>query len=823
MSSPNPQVTDPGAELAEASAFLDKLDTAVRAGFRADTGRDPSPSEFEISAHQIAQEAGRDFFADRALVAKQPGPVGKAFSAVKGAVSDAVTPVLQGAVSSIADRTASLRSQDSSLPSFPVLAPTAENTLSGEPGAFSRTKFGLRSARVGAEELADAIELGVPMATEAAVLGSKNMGFAGKAFSIVLSNLSSEVGAEYIRYANQQASGVPSNLLSSNDPTDVALHFAKVAAGGALLGGADLLLNSAQLRTQRQAYKTVLGLGSAESNAAIARSSRLGVDPNLAQAMTSVLRPIATSLSVYPMTATASLEQSRKLVRGITKTTTDSVARLGDNLMSGLHISDRSSNWVKANDAFIQFTRKRGTAAFDAMERTMLDAETQFGRQAVFVDHVEARNRIEGAILKNVAGLPLIRTNDPSIPFRLPKASLERNPDFRLLLDAVNLPDQASPIEYLALRNQLENAAVRAGGANDPDGRIFTVAALSMRDAVENRMTAPPEVLASFQAAQREWSDYNALANSAAWKHFRRADPRFGFANKVSDKPPATTAEVVLQNAMVDPDLSPEVVNTWWRAAREGDSVPAFKFAVESHIQAGLKQAISVGDKGPLTGIEVIKIDKLLEFVGADDLKSNKWVAHAAMIRNAGGNPKEFLEFLEDAKIAFPDGIPNPSQTAARRTGLSGVGSAVRFVTGASALGGGIGGPGGAAGGLATGIAGAAASFLAMAGVGQIMFRPGTLTKMRRVMDGGIDEQGRWRTLWNVAASVGMTRTLQMALQEQGIDPLVTPTKAQQFETMRQIRAVPAGFSSLPAPQGGLPPVSQSAPVPPNSPALSRR
>lgn len=796
------------ARLAETKLFMESLEKDVRGGFRDATGREPSPSEFEIAAAQIASESGRDFFKDRAFLAEQPGFFTKTFREAKGAVADVFRPVFGAAVGAVADRTQSLRTEDSSLPSVTLPVP---GVIESPLNVFG---LSLQNKRVGAEQLADIIELGVPFATEVAALGSKQLGPGGKATSIVLGNLSAEVGAEYLRYANLRASGVPNDLIRSNDPTDVALHFAKVASGGLILGGADIAFNASEIRAQRKAYQTLLGLGTEESNVALRRIQRLGVEPNLAQGMTTFLQPIATSLSVYPMTAAGSIKQSKKLVSGISATVTDAVSELGDRLLAGAHLSGKSADWAKKNDAFVQFTRKKGNAAFETMKSEIAKAEARLGTAAVHVDHSEAKAELETLVLDRIANLPLIQTRNPAIPFRLTETALERNPDFRLLDDVLNLPDEAPVAEYLSLRNQLEEAAARANGANDPVGMVFARASQLMHGAVENRLNAPPEVKAAFEAARREWSDYNSLANSAAWKHFRRADPQFGFANKVTDTKPATSAEVVLQNAMKDPDISPEIVGTWWRAAREGDAVPQFKAAVEAHIKAGLRDSITLGEKGPLTNVEVISIRKFKKFLGADDEGSVAWEARKAMIRNAGGDPDELIRFLDDAQVAFPDGIPNPSQTAARRTALSGVGSAVRFVTGASAIGGGL-------DSSASAIFAAAGSFIALAGVGQLMFNPKVLRGMRRVMNGGVDEQTRWGTLWRVAASVGMTRALQSALQEQGVDPLVTPTKAELLHQRQMNRSARPLSSSLPAPQGNLSPANPSFPA--NPPKIGPR
>jgi hypothetical protein len=193
-------------------------------------------------------------------------------------------------------------------------------------------------------------------------------------------------------------------------------------------------------------------------------------------------------------------------------------------------------------------------------------------------------------------------------------------------------------------------------------------------------------------------------------------------------------------------------------------------------MKRGYNASMKVAEKGPLEGIEVMNFGMYEKWIGADDLKGNKWAAHKLMIEKSGGNAEELLKFLSDAKSAFPEGIADPSKTAARRTALAGMGSAVRLATGT---------------GIASGftsqsttaaITTAAASFIAILGAGQLFFNPTVLKKMRRVMDGGISDQGRWRTLLGVVSSVGATRVMQNLWQEQGIDPFpgLTPSKLEQ-------------------------------------------
>jgi len=79
-------------------------------------------------------------------------------------------------------------------------------------------------------------------------------------------------------------------------------------------------------------------------------------------------------------------------------------------------------------------------------------------------------------------------------------------------------------------------------------------------------------------------------------------------------------------------------------------------------------------------------------------------------------------------------------------------------------------------------------SIMFLATTGEILFNPAVLKRMNKVMRGGISEQGKWRTIWGITTSLGITRSVQNMLQEAGIDPLVTPTKAQQEARGKALR-----------------------------------
>ena len=784
-------------EIAEAKAYVKGLEEDVAIMFRTGANRAPSHAEITERAEDMARSEGRSYIDTKNFINSQPGLVTNAIEGFRGGIADKGQQLLGGAVGAVTDRSQSLHARDSSLPIVEVPLPGAAplvNTVSSGINRLADLELGGRqsverlptdrppsSLVFGAEDAADLIEVGGPMAAEAIILGSRSFGgLPGKIGASILANISTEVGAEAIRIADRKAANLPNSAVNISDPTDAALHFAKVAAGGALLGGADLAINAATLRAQRKAYTKAFGLGTDRSNAAIRASEEiLGIEPNLAKAGTSgLVRVLGASLSVHPLIGRLAQNRARDITEGLTTRLGDSIDRLGDHLASGLHIAHRSAAWQKKNDDYLQWVRAKAGAQYEAAENLTVEAHTRLGREQVHVPHgTLVRADLEEFLLKEIAGLPLVGTGSGR---RVATAAVERNADFRLLDDVLQLEDKADIVAYSSLRNELESAAARAGGPNDAVGRIFAEAARLMRRGTEN-MVAPNEVKLAHEVARIEWSNMHALTNAPAWKQFKRADSRFGFKNKIGSKQ-STSIEVTAQNALADKDISPDIVETWWRAAVEADAVPQFRNVLSSHLNIGFQKSMHVPIKGPLEGVETVNLDRFARFIGADDVDSTKWAAHAQMIRRSGGDPEEVLRFLDAAKREFPDGIPNPSQTAARRVALSGLGSALRTTLG----------PGGSAtrgadGAVVKGIRGAAAGLLALVGVGQLMYNPKILSRIRKVMDGGIAEQGRWRTLWGVAHAVGVTRSLQSLLQDNGIDPLIDATKAQQFRQTEQL------------------------------------
>jgi len=788
----------------EAHDYVSKLESdTAKALQQVNGGRAPSQSELEMEAWKRAREEGRDYYGLKHYLAAQPGPVRKFLGLVKDQVVGASQDVLGGAVHALVDRTEDVRAADSSLPHISGTIPGAGLLDSAQTWVANNQSPGVRpippreenpyagSFTLGASDLADALEVALPLGADAIALGSKNMGPWGKAASIVAGNVGGELSAEFVRMADRRAANLPNHAVDISDPTDMALHFAKVLSGGMMLGAADMLTAESTLRGERRAYKLLAGLGTPESDAVIRKMHRIGVEPTLSQAMTTPLKIIGTSLSLYPLTGTKAIARARQIKGAVTRHVSNVVGGFADHLMSGVHIADRSKQWFNKNDQYLQLVGRRASHSYELVKAEMQRAEGQVGLQGMNVPIQQAKDDVRAAVFDRIGRLPAGT-----------RSSLERNPDYQTLVNFIERGDtHILPSEAIQLRNELEWAATRASGAHDPVGSVFATAAARLRAAIENEAVMPDNVRALLAGATREWSDMHALMRAPAWEAFRKADSQFGMPDKVGASM-SISSEAVLMNAMQDPNLTPDIVGTWWRAANEGHAVPQFRAAVESHVRKGYELAVKTPETGPLAGVEVIDPKRLMAFLGANEPSGNKWAAHADMIRKAGGNPDEFLGFLKDIKDLFPDGVPNISGMAARRTALSGVGSAVRMLTGASAVGAYVKTRGGGETeqkGVLTGLGTAIATMLAFRGVGKLMFEPGSLKYMRRVMDKNISEQGRWRQLWALTASWGLTRRVQDVLQAHGVDPLVTPTRAEQLENeSRLTRDKPASAMSLP-------------------------
>jgi len=785
--------------LDSADEYVTAVESEVTDSLTQSLGRPPSQSEITQEAVVLGHSIGRPYGPEKSLVDSQPGLFGRSVMAVSDAAGSVLGPPLKFAGQALAERTESLRDEDSSMPTATVSFPgvgRARNALRagqnaglkvgqamGVAGPFAQPLSTDRpppTMTFGPEAAADAIEFGVPAVAEVGLALRKTANPTTFIIGTVLASMGAELGAEYLRHLNREVSGLPSNVKDIDTRSGMARHFAKVAVGGAILGTADIAFSSQQIRTQRLAYKKVLGLGSPESKENVERIRYLtGGKANLAEATTTGIRLIGHSLKVLPITSKMTLRRSRKIANQLGKRLGDSVSKIGDNLAAGLNFSAGvpSQAWQDSADLALQQSRKIGNAGYDSAKKASVAAELKYGRDAVHIPHHEIREDVDDFILGRTANLPLVGEGETR---RVAKGAIEKDPNFQLLNDVLDLGDTAGIVEYMALRNELEAAAEAAGGVNTKIGSVYGLTAMKMRGAIL-KMNAPPDVKLAFETATQTWSDMLSFTQSSAWKHFRKADPKFGLPNKVGGKP-SSTAEVTLQNAMNDKDLAPGIVETWWQAAKEGGSESQFKGAVETHLRLGFEQARSVSDKGPLAGIEVLDFKKFEKLLGADVPSSTKWAAHKKMMEKAGSDPDEMLKFVREAQKAFPEGIPNPSTTAARRVGLSGIKSAAKFASGVGLV-------GSVGGGPLTGIMSATGSFIALMGTGQLFMNPAVLRRMNRIMSGGMTEQGAWRTLWNTAKAMGKTRALQASLQEQGIDPLFTPSRAAQEDNINRLRA----------------------------------
>ncbi len=809
-----------GFDIEADKQYVADIEEFTRTELRAALGREPSRSEVQIEAQIFAAQEDRNYAAIKQRVNAAPGPVRQAIGDFTGAVGSGLADVGAAALNTITDRTASLRSEDSSLPSVEIPFSPAGRFIQEtgnliDPGTplFRDADTGRAlpgaedvvipeipgTVTVGAEEVADAIELGGPLAAEFAILRGQNT-VPGFVLKTMAANVGSEVTAEFIRAIDRRAAQLPNSAVNLRDPADTAQHFLNVAAGGALLGGADLLINSAELRAQRRAYKAAFGLGTPASQEKIDRMLRLGVNPSLAQAADGFITAVTASLAVYPITSRRELKRARKTVEKLSRNFGDTIGNLADHASSGVFLHDKSRRWFRVNDEYISRTRERAGRVYDNARALTEAAEKQFGRQAVHVPHDGVRDDIENVVIEKAIGVPLEREAGRFNFQRVPETELTQDPGWDVLQSVLNLEGTPSINEYRQLRNQLEAAAARLGGPNTDLGAVYATVASHMRKALKDSV-APPGIKSAWEASDQLWTDMHALTEESTWKHFRAANSRFGFRNKVAAKQ-SRSVEVILQDTLGDPKLSPEIVTTLADTAAKAGATPAFKNAVEGYLRRMYELGTSVPTTGPLQGIEVVNFGQIAKNMGLGAETSTRWQATAEMIRRSGGDPDEVKAFLSDAQLVFPDGLPNPSKTAQRRTALSGLASSVRLATGIGAVSSSSRGGGAVKGGLL----GALAGLIGLMGVGEMMFNPAVMKKMNKVMTGNISEQGAWRTLFGVASSVGMTRTFQNFLQDADIDPTIDArTIARERRAGEARRAARTTFDQL----DGLTPFSQ--------------
>jgi len=794
----------PEDQIAYDREWTSKLETRVIDDFKVINGRAPSQSEIANEAQIIASQAGRDYVKTQARLNRLPGPIRKAVGGVIDKGKELLGDAGAAVVSTVADRTPSLRAQDSSLPTIGVPRPfrgsvtVAQDALGLTPGepipllgyngevtyAYTPSDYG--EMTFGAEDLADVIEIGGPLAGEAYALAGKSP--TGFAFKTVVANVGSEVLAELLRAYDRKAAQLPNSAFNISDPEDAAMHFAKVAAGGVVLGSADLLVNSAELRAQRRLYKTAFGLDTATSKEQQERMLRLGVNPNLAQASTGFVTAIAASLNIYPLTARRSVRQDRKVLRGLQEAGGAAFPSVADHLLSGVHLSEKSRRWFAVNDEYLRGVRQRGGNIYKAAEEVAYQVERKLGLDNVHVPHAAAREKVEDLVLRRVAQLPPATVKHNKFGHREPiKARLEKDAGYGVLERVMRQDDKVSIVDYRALKAEVE-AQVARFEPGDPLGSVYTAVASFMREA-ERGMVAPQYLKDIWVKADAIWGGMHALSNESTWRNFKKANSKFGHSNKQGAKQTIST-ELVLETVLSDKKLTAGEVITLATTAKRAGASEVFTDAVGAHYAGVWQRSLKTLEKGSLAGEEVLDfkaVQRQLGLIGdADEATSTLWEANAELIRQAGGDPALVRQFLDDATQAFPMGMANPAKAAQRRTALAGAGSAVRLATGIGALAATQADRGENA--VIGGVLGAVSSIMFLATTGEILFNPAVLKRMNKVMRGGISEQGKWRTIWGITTSLGITRSVQNMLQEQGIDPLVTPAKAQQEARGKALR-----------------------------------
>jgi hypothetical protein len=793
----------------DAQAYLEKLEGYVHSAFQEETNRSrASHSDLEIEMWNAAKEDGFQLDQVRALADSEPSAIGGAISnVVENRIRRPARFLGSSAGEAVVERTDALRTADSSLPALEF----GQSALRSSAGAFNRhvqaggdvlnrvssaaRSIGIPSNappidtnrqvfdtdviqpfRIGAEQLADTIEIGVPL-----VGGTASLRYAPTVptaiAGLVLSSVSGEVGAEYLRVLNRHASGQEQNVARLNDPLEEWKRAGKVALGGVLLGIADVALSKGQLAARKKKLELLFGLGTPESRATVARFARLGETANIGEASTTNLsKTLAKSFSIYPISGGRQVKRGKGIARRLTGTLNDEVDMFAPHGASGLALSGKSDAWVAANDAAIQYNRKAARGSYKIAQSITNHHKDQLGLAGVHVPHHRYKGAVDG-IVEEVAGLPLVKkakivNGQPRIEWVVPRSDLEKNADYETLQAVMNLGDRVDVIEYTRLRNQVERAVERNSGINDPLGRFFGSVSAIMNDA-RDHMVAPLEVKNAWLSSDSQWAELNNLLNHSSWRHFKKSGSQFGLADKVGETQTITRG-AVLANALNDPNLTPEVIDVWYQTAVRGNSVDVLNDAVHAHFRNVVSSSKSISDKGALEGIEVINWGKLEKSLGLNLEDSTRWESYARLIDRAGGDSAAFKQFIEDAKQAFPLGLPNFQMMATRRVGLGGISSGIRFALGTMPGLGGLGGhmtgsvPGGAIG-TAAGAALAMAGILSMRGIGDFMFNPKRLKSAMRIIDGSVTGQSAWKQFWLLARSMGITRNVVGTLQQLGI------------------------------------------------------
>lgn len=732
-------------------------------------GKTPSEHEIDMDAYSYMKARGDkyDYFTQKKIVQSRPGAVQRTWDAIVGGAKADIKQIARPLAHALTDRTRSLRSEDSSFPTFSFNrpqpfgsgydpnAPLVPATDNPEDDLWIQKLLPNPPSRItiGPEQLADTLEMAGPMLSEAGALSSRVPG-PYKIPAILAGNVVSEVGAEAIRFANAKASGVDTGA-DSDTPQDIAYHFLNTALGGAILGAGDTLFNFAGHRTQRAAYKQFFGLGTKESDDAIARLTRLGVEPNLAQASVGFARPLFAAMAAFPLTGKGNIEQSKKLVSGVASKARATFEDLEDPLTAGIMVADKSAAWIRANDHTLQWYARRESATWKKFYEQDLPRFP-----GAYVDHAPAKAQLQPLIDRMIESKILVRRVNKynQVVYEYPKSHTERRGDFQLILDFMNGVDHQGIQQYRNLRQGLNKAAASTSDKDSTTQTLFRTAAALTNDRLDN-MVAPDELKNLYIAAKEETRSLAKLQESPAWSAFRSADPDFGKTYKELGQNKTLSPEAVLDRALGSSDLTPDILRTWHQVAREGNAEAHFKGAIASHLEKLVGESTTLAAKGPFAGLDVVNVKSLFNKLGLDNPRGTTWDNHETMIRLSGGDPKALKQFLEDASVMFPDGMINPSQTAARRTALSGLQSGASLALGIGVL-----------GGYST-VPRMVASLVTLVGLGKFAFDPKVLNKMSRIMKGGMSEQGAVRTLWGIASSYGVVRGLQSSLQGMGIDP----------------------------------------------------
>jgi hypothetical protein len=804
----------------------EELESFVSGRYRETFGHDIPADVLTQDAELLAQTRGFSYLADRRYLNELPGPVSRALTAAKEGVFDAAAAGASYVGEALTERTQGVEPEMSGGPTLrvpeaigaplsaaqraiglepgrtfellrgagaqaPVNVQTGEravydadrdsyvfsdgsratprNSAMAAPDPYRVTLGDVGQAAFGLETAADIIETAGPFAAEMAILSATRtpQGYAAR---IIGANVATELSAEYLRALDRRMSGLYSGALDFNNPIDAGDHFLKVTLGGGLLGVADLAIGEAQLRAQRQSYKTLFGLGTEGSEKRIARMRRLGQEPALADATEGFMRSMFAALGAYPLTGRRAVSKARKTTGAIFRTATDAVRGYADFAAAGLSLASRSKRFYERNRAALAYVKDKGQKLYaDAVEATQT-AERELGLDQVHVPHSRVRAELEAQIFPKAAGGPLVpaggKTNIEDL--REVAGSLMDHPDWKLLDQVLNLDDKVSIPEYIQLRNALEFAASRSDAAGDPRATAFIGAASLMRRALRDKVV-PDDLRRMWQLADDKWKGMHDLMREAVWRRFKQVESTF--PERKPESVSQISSEVLVKQLFDDPSLAPEFVTTLFDVAKEAGAEGVFRRMTAGYLNDVLSRSARTAETGPLAGLDLINWSALESNLGLAGKNATRWKAIERMITKSGGDPKKFRQLIEDAKLAFPEGIPNPSQTATRRTGLAGISSAVRFMTGANFAVGAAGGAAkaGAFGAVGGGVTTAALGFLVANGIGRIAFNPWALAKMQRVVKGNLSEQGKIRTLVAVASSVGLSRPMQGALQQMGL------------------------------------------------------